>query len=68
MLNGADHQSNPAEAEISGNKKLQTRITHNDGGSWKPLNPPAKDSLGQAYDCSSTVSCPSHLARESADD
>jgi hypothetical protein len=53
----ADYQSNPAEAEISGNKKIQTRITHNDGGSWKPLSPPAKDSLGQQYDCSSTV-CP----------
>ncbi len=48
--------ANPEEADISGRKKLQTRITHNDGGSWKPLPPPAKDSLGQAYECRSTVS------------
>ncbi|WVO13483.1 hypothetical protein L204_101103 [Cryptococcus depauperatus] len=46
--------SNPAEAEISGRKELQSRITHNDGGSWKPLNPPAHDSLGQKYSCQST--------------
>lgn len=48
--------ANPSEADISGKKKLQTRITHNDGGSWKPLPPPAKDSLGMAYECQSTVS------------
>ncbi|OCF42192.1 signal sequence binding protein [Kwoniella heveanensis CBS 569] len=47
--------ANPNEADISGKKKLQTRITHNDGGTWKPMNPPAKDSLGQSYDCSSTA-------------
>lgn len=48
--------SNPDEATLSSNKKLQTRITHNDGGRWKRMIPPAKDSLGQRYDCSSTVS------------
>jgi hypothetical protein len=48
--------ANPSEAQISGKKKIQTRITHNDGGTWKPLNPPAKDSLGQEYDCRS-VAC-----------
>lgn len=67
--------SNPDEAALSGNKKLQTRITHNDGkrllsrliredtdlfsssgGRWKPMLPPARDSLGKAYDCSKTVS------------
>ena len=47
--------TNPDEAAINGRKKLQTRITHNDGGSWKPMAPPAKDSLGQPYGCSSTV-------------
>ncbi|ODN82335.1 signal sequence binding protein [Cryptococcus wingfieldii CBS 7118] len=46
--------SNPSEADISGRKSIQSRITHNDGGSWKPLNPPAKDSLGQEYWCQST--------------
>jgi len=48
--------SNPEEAALSSNKKLQTRITHNDGGRWKPMNPPAKDALGRAYDCTSAVS------------
>jgi hypothetical protein len=38
--------TNPDEAAIN---------THNDGGSWKPMAPPAKDSLGQPYGCSSTV-------------
>jgi hypothetical protein len=70
--------SNPDEAAVNGRKKLQTRITHNDGkpchpfiqlrykglicldwspgGSWKPMTPPSKDSLGQPYACTSTVS------------
>lgn len=48
--------SNPSDAEISGRKKLQTRITHNDGGSWKPLTPPDRDSLDEEYHCRSTVS------------
>ncbi|KAM0751951.1 putative signal sequence binding protein [Meredithblackwellia eburnea MCA 4105] len=52
--------SNPEEAALSGNKKLQTRITHNDGGRWKPLNPPRKDSLGQAYSCRGT-NCALHI-------
>lgn len=46
--------SNPQEADISGFKKIQSRITHNDGGTWKPLPPPAADSLGEAYECQST--------------
>ncbi|GAA5934219.1 hypothetical protein JCM1841_004702 [Sporobolomyces salmonicolor] len=52
--------SNPDEAALSSNKKLQTRITHNDGGRWKPMNPPAKDALGRAYDCSGT-NCALHI-------
>jgi hypothetical protein len=28
--------SNPEEASITGTKRLQTRITHNDGASTKP--------------------------------
>ncbi|GAA5963481.1 hypothetical protein JCM3765_006251 [Sporobolomyces pararoseus] len=52
--------SNPQEASLSSNKKLQSRITHNDGGRWKPLNPPLKDSLGRNYDCSST-GCSLHI-------
>ncbi|KZO92920.1 Oligoxyloglucan reducing end-specific cellobiohydrolase [Calocera viscosa TUFC12733] len=45
---------NPDEALLTGKKYLQTRITHNDGGSWKQISPPTKDSLGQTYDCTST--------------
>jgi hypothetical protein len=46
---------NPDEAIVTRRKELQTRITHNDGGSWASLNPPLKDSRGQAYKCSETV-------------
>lgn len=48
--------SNPDEAALSGHKKLQTRITHNDGGRWKALEPPRRDSLGRNYECNSVVS------------
>jgi hypothetical protein len=48
--------SNPEEAAVTGKKTLQSRITHNDGGSWKPLTPPATDSLGQKYKCTGAVS------------
>lgn len=48
--------ANPDDAAISGKKELQTRITHNDGSTWKPLTPPARDSLNQPYDCQDTVS------------
>lgn len=51
--------SNPHDAPITGVKEIQTRITHNDGGSWKTLPPPSVDSQGNKYDCDSTVS---HLA------
>jgi Sortilin, neurotensin receptor 3, len=47
--------ANTNEARISGSKKLQTRITHNDGGTWKTVTPPLKDSLGNGYECSGTV-------------
>ncbi|KAF8248414.1 Oligoxyloglucan reducing end-specific cellobiohydrolase [Wilcoxina mikolae CBS 423.85] len=32
-------------------KKLRTMITHNDGGHWKYINPPAIDSEGNRYQC-----------------
>lgn len=48
--------SNPEAAAVTGTKELQTRITHNDGGRWKPLNPPKYDSQGQPYECRSAVS------------
>ncbi|PFH50972.1 hypothetical protein AMATHDRAFT_60180 [Amanita thiersii Skay4041] len=52
--------SNPNEATVSGHKKLQTRITHNDGSIWKPLNPPKRDSLGREYDCKE-AKCSLHI-------
>ncbi|KAG8926574.1 vacuolar protein sorting/targeting protein PEP1 [Tulasnella sp. 418] len=52
--------SNPDEAALTGKKKLQTRITHNDGGTWKPLTPPPVDSLGQKYECTG-AQCSLHI-------
>ncbi|KIM90139.1 hypothetical protein PILCRDRAFT_811868 [Piloderma croceum F 1598] len=52
--------SNPHDAAVSGRKSLQSRITHNDGGSWKPLPPPKTDSGGRPYACSS-VNCALHV-------
>ncbi|KAG8905227.1 vacuolar protein sorting/targeting protein PEP1 [Tulasnella sp. 403] len=52
--------ANPDEAAVSGKKNLQTRITHNDGGTWKPLTPPATDSLGQKYGCTG-AQCALHI-------
>ncbi|KAG5353581.1 vacuolar protein sorting/targeting protein PEP1 [Termitomyces sp. Mn162] len=52
--------SNTAEAKISRKKKLQTRITHNDGSTWKPLTPPKVDSQGRPYECN-TARCALHL-------
>ncbi|KAI0738712.1 Oligoxyloglucan reducing end-specific cellobiohydrolase [Daedaleopsis nitida] len=52
--------SNPHEAPLSKRKQLQTRITHNDGGSWRPLVPPTKDSNGNPYACESTK-CALHI-------
>ncbi|KAI0794611.1 Oligoxyloglucan reducing end-specific cellobiohydrolase [Fomes fomentarius] len=52
--------SNPQEAPLTKRKLLQTRITHNDGGSWRRLPPPAKDSLGMPYPCDSTK-CALHI-------
>ncbi|PSR72220.1 hypothetical protein PHLCEN_2v11927, partial [Hermanssonia centrifuga] len=46
--------SNAHEAPLSGRKELQTRITHNDGGTWKPITPPKVDSLGNKYECDRT--------------
>ncbi len=34
-------------------KQLQTKISHNDGANWAFLPPPAKDTLGKDYGCSS---------------
>jgi len=47
--------SNPQEAVHTNQKAIQSRITHNDGGTWKQLVPPRRDSQGNEYACSSTV-------------
>ncbi|KAJ3513798.1 hypothetical protein NLJ89_g2750 [Agrocybe chaxingu] len=52
--------SNADEAAISGKKKLQSRITHNDGSTWTALNPPPIDSLGNKYECQGTK-CQLHV-------
>ncbi|KAG0704558.1 hypothetical protein DFH29DRAFT_910863 [Suillus ampliporus] len=52
--------ANPAEAALTGRKVLTTKITHNDGGTWKALIPPSTDSLGQKYPCTS-VGCALHV-------
>ncbi|KAF9030034.1 Oligoxyloglucan reducing end-specific cellobiohydrolase [Hymenopellis radicata] len=52
--------ANTDEAVVTGQKALQTRITHNDGSTWKRLVPPAKDSQGNKYDCD-TTSCALHI-------
>ncbi|KAJ7842899.1 vacuolar protein sorting/targeting protein 10 [Mycena leptocephala] len=51
---------NPDEAILTGTKVLQTRITHTDGGTWKPLTPPSLDSDGNRYKCRNTA-CTLHL-------
>ncbi|KAJ6564202.1 hypothetical protein B0H19DRAFT_1285459, partial [Mycena capillaripes] len=53
--------ANPQEAVLTGRKVLQTRITHNDGGTWRPLTPPSQDSRGNKYHCRSTTNCFLHL-------
>lgn len=51
---------NPQDAPISRRKEIQTKITHNDGASWKFLVPPKVDSNGQAYKCD-TAKCHLHI-------
>ncbi|EJD34181.1 Oligoxyloglucan reducing end-specific cellobiohydrolase [Auricularia subglabra TFB-10046 SS5] len=52
--------ANPKEAQVKGTNEFRTMITHNDGATWKPLTPPAKDSIGRDYACKD-VSCALHI-------
>ncbi|PPQ80721.1 hypothetical protein CVT25_001841 [Psilocybe cyanescens] len=52
--------ANPDEATMTGKKVIQSRITHNDGSTWTPLNPPSVDSQGQQYACKGTK-CQLHI-------
>lgn len=45
VINPDDVVNNKAD------KKLRTKITHNDGGEWFYLTPPEKDSEGESYNC-----------------
>ncbi|PWN53321.1 Oligoxyloglucan reducing end-specific cellobiohydrolase [Violaceomyces palustris] len=51
---------NPDEASVSGKKELVSRITHNDGGRWKPLTPPSRDVYRTPYPCNE-VGCDLHI-------
>ncbi|THU94129.1 vacuolar protein sorting/targeting protein 10 [Dendrothele bispora CBS 962.96] len=52
--------ANPLEATLTGKKALKTKITHNDGSTWKNLSPPQSDSLGNPYPCD-TTNCNLHI-------
>ncbi|KIK54103.1 hypothetical protein GYMLUDRAFT_232409 [Collybiopsis luxurians FD-317 M1] len=52
--------ANPLDAAVSGRKAIASRITHNDGSTWKPLTPPSVDSNGNRYSCESTA-CSLHV-------
>lgn len=52
--------TNAEEAIHTKRKKLQTRISHNDGGSWQRLTPPTHDSNGAPYECQS-AKCSLHI-------
>ncbi|KAK7456441.1 vacuolar protein sorting/targeting protein PEP1 [Stygiomarasmius scandens] len=59
--------ANPLEASLTGKKALQSRITHNDGGSWNYLKPPQNDSLGNEYPCKGTCNLHVHGYTERVD-
>ena len=52
--------TNPEEVIHTKKKVLQTRISHNDGGSWQRLTPPVRDSNGAPYPCND-VKCSLHV-------
>ncbi|KAJ3780213.1 vacuolar protein sorting/targeting protein 10 [Lentinula aff. detonsa] len=52
--------ANPFDAMLSGRKMIASRITHNDGSTWKPLKPPTVDSEGNSYWCDTTA-CSLHV-------
>lgn len=51
IINRVVNSGNAAKGE---KKKLRSMITHNDGGIWKFITPPEKDSEGKKYKCSSS--------------
>lgn len=64
LVNIVDNRK--ASDETGEKKKLKTMITHNDGGEWALLPPPAKDAEGHSFSCSvrnekATGKCSLHL-------
>ncbi|EDR05376.1 uncharacterized protein LACBIDRAFT_329820 [Laccaria bicolor S238N-H82] len=59
--------SNPADATLSGHKQVQSRVTHNDGSTWRPLTPPLVDSQGNKYSCEGTCALHIHGYTEQMD-
>jgi photosystem II stability/assembly factor-like uncharacterized protein len=57
--------ANPEDTKKGKDKKLRTKITHNDGAQWTLIAPPAKDADGKSYACGSnekpTDQCSLHL-------
>ncbi|KAL5489710.1 VPS10_1 [Sanghuangporus weigelae] len=55
--------ASPDDSTITGRKELVTLISRNDGGSWKSLSPPQKDSADREYVCATSVAsdCVLHL-------
>ncbi|KAK6336356.1 vacuolar protein sorting/targeting protein PEP1 [Orbilia brochopaga] len=44
--------TNVDQVNSGAGKKYKSMITHNDGGQWRPIPPPEKDSQGKRYSCS----------------
>ncbi|KZM26286.1 hypothetical protein ST47_g2590 [Ascochyta rabiei] len=55
--------ANVDEVNKGTKKRKQTRITHNDGAEWAPLDAPEKDSDGKSYSCdvSNPAKCSLHI-------
>ncbi|KAJ7120090.1 Oligoxyloglucan reducing end-specific cellobiohydrolase [Mycena epipterygia] len=59
--------ANAEEAVLTGILVVQTRITHNDGGTWRSITPPLEDSQGIEYQCQA-ANCTLHLQGYTAHD
>ena len=42
---------NPSDARAGHGKRVQSRISFNDGGSWQQISPPERDYQGKSYNC-----------------
>ncbi|KAF7331372.1 Sortilin [Mycena kentingensis (nom. inval.)] len=55
--------ANPREATRSGEKRVKTAVSFDDGSTWTPISPPKVDSEGKPYPCagSDLVNCSLHI-------